>query len=409
MPEHDTFDLDAAFRGLEQDLAGLSTPRGASVAITTARRRRRTTIGGAVVGVALVVGAVTVSANIRGHDDAVVPVDHLPAPAPFDGPHLSAATAGWTPTWGPLTEAARHKISQSFGGYCLANLRGGDRSAISALANSHVDVALAVMSDYGSRSGEARSSWRSVERQLGLCRNAQLVSSFTIPSGGEGHTYRIDPSGSEKTPEYAWIVTTGRQIGELKIFGQSKPLPAANDPMVARTFLAAIQDPASYRTHHDGSGNASPRMDEGDFTRALGSWQSGWHPSAGDAPPALTSPCYTGRWQHGSWTSKHEGLGGNGRQDVALFHTAAEARAAATSLVNALQECRNAHYGVTQTSDGAHSLLVVASGPSIVWVAQHDDAVGVVRVPSGGAAPPRSVTVAVGGLMSAWITAFAGS
>jgi hypothetical protein len=402
MPE--TFDLDEIFAHLERDVADVTSSPGAFRAVRGARRRRRTTIGAALAGVALAAGAVALGTSVRGHDHAVVPVDHLPAPAPFDGPHLTDATRGWTPAWGPQTDAGRAKLSEAFGGPCLFVPRHG-HGGIVPLANRHVDVALAAVSDYGSKTVQEATDWSRLERQVAGCHGADLVSSFSDPSGALGRTYRIDAEPSDSAPEYLWIVSTGREIGVLKILGQSIPLPAADDRPVAQVLLAAIQDPDSY-DQAPSTGQRVLRVEEGDFVRALGGWRSGWARSASHGSPALASPCYSGRWQHRSWASEQGGLGGNGHQDVAMFHSAAEARAAATSLANAVRACPSAHYRVTRTLDGARSLLVVASGPAVVWVAQHDDAVSVVRVPSGGAAPPRPVTVHVGRLMFAWMTSF---
>ncbi len=103
MPEHDTFDLDAAFAALEQNIAGLSSPRDAGAAIATARRRRRTAIGGAFVGLALVIGAVVAGQGIASRNESVGPAQ-LPTPALFDAPALSAATEGWVSHWGYLSK-----------------------------------------------------------------------------------------------------------------------------------------------------------------------------------------------------------------------------------------------------------------------------------------------------------------
>lgn len=407
MPEHDTFDLDAAFSRLEQDVAGLSRPRGAAAAISTARRRRRTTIGSAVAGLALVVGAVAVvTVGFGRHQDAVTPVDHLPAPARFDGAHLTPATSGWTPAWGPETSAVRDEIAQTFGGYCWADIRGGGRAALTALASTSTTGALAAMSDFGARSAEAGTSWRYVERQLARCPQATLVSSFHIPSGGAGHTYRIAPNASETSPEYVWIVTTGHQVGELKIFGQRDPLPPANDPQVARFFLAALQHPASYTQGHTSSSEGITRVDEQDFGRALGTWASGWT-SSGHGPSSAGSRCYPTHWWKDSTSSLHLSLGGNGHQDLAVFPSALAARSAVGSLREAFRSCDSARYVVTRPMGNPRSMLVAAAGQTVVWAAQHDDTVAVVRIPSAGSAPPPQVTVDVGGLMFAALTAFA--
>ncbi len=400
MPE--TFDLEQLFAEMESDLSRVTRAPGPDRAIRGARRRRRTTIVAVAAGVAVVAGGVAIGVGARGQDHAVEPITEVPAPAPLDGAHLSAATHGWTPTWGPLTRAVSMKLSMTFGGPCQVSVPGHGRGAIKALANPHDDAALAEMNDLGSSPARADAAWRSVERQLARCPSASPISSFSIP-GAEGRTYRIAPSGSDTAPEYAWIVTTGRQIGELKIFGQSEPLPAVNDPKVARALLAAIQDAEEYRV--DPSSGGSARVEESDFARALGTWHTGW--VSGDAPTSpLASTCYSRRWQRASWTSQHEGLGGNGRQDLAEFSTATQARAAARSLVNAFRGCGDARYTVSQRLANPRSLLEVASGPTVVWVAQHDDAVAVVRVPPGAAPPPRHVSVDVAGLMFAAITTY---
>lgn len=404
MPEPDTFDLDAVFRALEHDIAGNSSPRGARSAIATARSRRRTTIGAVAAGIVLVAGGVAVGAGIQGHGRDAVPVDHLPAPAPFDGPHLTAATRGWTPAWGPQTAAGRQKLAQTFGGACL-HLPAHGRGALLALADREDDVAVTAMSHYGSRTEQEAADWHRLVQQFAGCQGAEQISTFSDPSGALGHTYRIAPAPDDRAPGYVWLVSTGREIGVLKIFGQSSALPTDNDRPVAQVLLAAVQDPSSYARNRS-TDQPVVRVDEKNFARALGSRHSGWQRSAGHGSPALASPCYSSRWLHGSWTSEHASLGSNGRQDVALFHSAAEARQAASSLVNALRSCQSAPYRATRSLDDARSMLVVASGPPVVWVAQHDDAVSVVRAPSGGTAPPRSVTVDVGGLMFAWMTAF---
>ena len=90
-------------------------------------------------------------------------------------------------------------------------------------------MALALLADYGSDAAGEQTAWSRVERQLAACPGAEPVGSFSDPSGAEGHTYRIAATQSEVAPEYVWIVSTGQAIGALKVFGQSDPLPAAND------------------------------------------------------------------------------------------------------------------------------------------------------------------------------------
>jgi hypothetical protein len=257
MPEHDmfdldTFDLDTAFRDLARHVADHSPPRASALAVATARRRRRTTIGGAVAGLALVVmAAAVVPAALRG-DHAVTPSHRLPAPAPFDGAHLTEATRGWTPPWGPETNASQAKFSQVFGGPCMI-LPGHGHGGLVELTNRHVDVAFADLASYGSRQVQKESDWRTMESQVAGCHRAELVSSFDDASGALGRTYRIEPDGSDTAPEYLWLVSTDRGIGALKIFGQRSTLPSDRDRPVADALLAAVQNVKPRHTKTSGS------------------------------------------------------------------------------------------------------------------------------------------------------------
>ncbi|HEY3528992.1 MAG TPA: hypothetical protein VGK78_07565 [Nocardioides sp.] len=94
MPEHDSFDLDAAFGRLEQDIAGISAPRGAGAAITTARRRRQTRWGVAAVA-ALVVAGSAVGLHGRTGSD-VEPPPTRPIPAPAVRQSFTSTTYGYT-------------------------------------------------------------------------------------------------------------------------------------------------------------------------------------------------------------------------------------------------------------------------------------------------------------------------
>ena len=84
MPEHDLFDLDAAFASLERDIATVSSPRGAGQAVASARHRRQTRRVSAATLVALAtIGAG--AAVVRGHGDG--------SPEPAGQPLPTAAPA----------------------------------------------------------------------------------------------------------------------------------------------------------------------------------------------------------------------------------------------------------------------------------------------------------------------------
>jgi hypothetical protein len=397
MPE--TYDLDQLFMRLEHDVAASTHAPGASVAVRTHRRRRRTTLGAVVAGLALVAGVTAVGLS-RGSTDRVEPVTRVPAPAPFDGTHLSAATAGWTPSWGPETKAVSDRIASTFGGPCMAALTGGRSTGLRTLANAHDDAALAEFARY--RSIWAPRSWFALTSDLERCSEAKLVSSYALRSGAQGMTYRVTPTPSDVAPEYIWIATTDHRVGELKIFGQSSPLPRATDPQVARFLLAALQDRGSYGP---GRTQETPQIDQRAFARALGSWPSGWSRSRGHGVSGVGSACFTPRWRSGATATQHQSLGGNGVQDLATFPSRAAARRAATTAVDAFRSCVG--HSLSSAVQNPRSLLVSASGPLVDgWVAQRDDTVSVVRVPAGATTPPSKVTADVGDLMFGAISAF---
>jgi hypothetical protein len=408
MPEHDTFDLDAAFARLEQDIAGVSSPRGAGLAVATARRRRRTTFGAAAAVAVLAVGGVVLGQGL-GHDHAVAPADQLPVPAPLDGPHLNAATRDWTPAWGTQTDAGQAKFSETFGGPCLAGPRHG-RAGLVTLANDHVDVAFAAMSDYGSHSVVEATDWFKIERRMAGCHRAHQVSSFSDASGALGRTYRIDAAPSDTAPEYLWIVSTGREIGVLKIFGQSDPLPSANDRPVADALLAAVQLPESYVLSRTSTGQTTIGISATDFGAALGDWQSGWSATGGKRD--LGSMRCEADISRDALYGQGTFLGANGDQETFGFDTPTAARKAMRSVEPALASCSSGTYDVrTVPFQGGSVTVASGSGPraDVVWLVQEGAQIAYVVIPAGGTAPPDIVNQRVGALLQADLSANATS
>jgi hypothetical protein len=406
MPEHETFDLDAAFARLEQDITTLSTAPGAGVAVARARRRRRTRAGAIAVAAVLAVGGVAVGQGLSSRDDSVPPADQLPTPAPLDGPHLTAATAGWTPAWTTPSEQARLKLANSFGGVCTPNITGG-RGGIVVLGNSHDDVALAVMSDYGADATEEQHSWHRVERQLAACQGAQLVSSFSDPSGAQGHTYRIAATPSETAPEYEWIVSTGQGIGVLKIFGQSDTLPTGNDRSVADSLLAAVQDPSSYdqqgTTPRSGVHRIDPTKTVGqvwaeDFGPALAGWDNPWEPQLSGITGSQLPSC-AGQFDGGApGPGETVNVGRNGHEWVHWFRDETAATTALERLQQNLAACSTpfTFHSVT-LSDGRPVLVGV--GPEVVWIERVASHVLLVHIPAGSTPPPDDVSLKVGAVL----------
>ncbi len=408
MPEHETFDLDAAFARLEQDITTLSTAPGAGAAVARARRRRRTRAGAVAVVAVLAVGGVAVGQGLSGHDDSIAPADHLPAPAPLDGPHLSAATAGWTPAWTSPSEQARLKLAQSFGGACTPNTQGG-RGGIVVLGDSHDDVALAVMSDYGTDAAAEQQAWARVEREVAACPSAELVGSFSDPTGAEGHIYRIAATQSEVAPEYEWIVSTGQAIGALKVFGQSDELPAANDRPVADALLAAVQEPSSY----EGQGTSPPRNGvhridptktlgqvwAEDLTPALAGWSTPWDPrlpSGGSPPPEPA--CSAGFLGDAAGPSQTVNVGSNGREWVQWFDSESDATYALQQVQQDLESCATPYALHTVNLPDGRPILV-GVGPQIFWATRVASHLLVLAVPAGDTPPPDDVSFKVGAVL----------
>ena len=398
MPEHETFDLDAAFAALEQDISTLVSSPGARAAMARARRRRRTTVGAIAAGAVLAVGGVAIGQGLSSRDQSVAPTDQLPTPALLDGPHLSAATQGWTPAWSTNNQEAHDKMGQTFGGDCLMIAPRG-RSGVAVLGNSHGDVATALMSDYGADAAEEQRDWRAMERRLAACSGAQLVSSFSDPSGVEGHTYRISATQSETAPQYEWIVSTGQGIGVLKIFDQSDELPAANDRPVAQALTAALESDASFSEASPAGrvGQATPEQlaffGSARLRHALSGWQSGWH----DGPPPtalLHEPCGSDGW---NGTGKDTNLGTDGRYWIHQFPSPTAADTGYQHIQDALGQCP----GVTARTVSAPggSTVLVARGDDDVWAVRHDDWVVVTYLPRAATPPPDAVSAAMGSAM----------
>lgn len=396
----DTFDLETAFRDLAHDIADVTHAPGADAAVRDARRRRRTTIGAVAAAVLLAGAGVTIGQSVSHRDEPLPPTGQVPAPAPLDGPHLTQATTGWTPAWTARSRAAQEWAQQEFGGDCLVGIPGGS-GAITLLGNSHGDAAVAFMSDYGIHADQARRDWQRLERQISRCGRVVQISSFHGESGLAGHTYRITPTVHESAPEYVWIVSTGTEIGELKIVGQREALPASNDRPVADALLAAAQDPATYLFDpFVSTGPAVPVIGEGEFARALGDWRSGWQ-ATGDSDHVFRQVRCFGSWTGPAGASAQEDLGANGYQEYATFSSRLRAREALRSVARSLRSCDSARYAVSGPMASSRSTLMVANGPYVLWLAQRDSTVGVIRVPSAGFGPPRQVTTRVGALMFA--------
>jgi hypothetical protein len=398
MPENETYDLDAAFARLEQDLSTLSRGPGAGRAVSTARRRRRTTVA-AVAAVAIVaVGGVVAGHNL-GRDHAVEPADRVPTPAPLTAEALTSATEGWTPAWEANTPAAQQRMQQNVAtDGCFPSFSGGQADGYTVFGNSHDDLGITTTSEFtGDPSGEPVVLQRMVSQMEGC---AQEVSSFDDASTGvAGYTFQIGATGSESAPEYVWIVSTGQGIGVLKILGQSDPLPSSNDTDVSNALLGAVEFRVQHSDPRTTAGRATPeqltRFDPARLRDALGGWQSGWHDGQ---PPntVLHLPCGTAAWNDAGVDTN---IGADGRYWVHQFSSPTAAEAGFQRIQSALGRCPGYTTG-TVTSPGGPSVFV-ARGQDDQWLVQHEDWVVLTFLPRAATPPPDSVSAAIGSAMVA--------
>jgi hypothetical protein len=251
MPEHDTFDLDAAFARLEQDIAGISAPRGAGAAIATARRRRRTAIGGAVAGLALVVGTLAVSQGIASRNESIGPAQ-LPSPAPLDAAALSAATEGWVSDWGPVDTPGQFKNRGAHGPRCLGAM-GKDFDKPAAQSTGAGGAGLLV-----GRGGESMSSfaqWSADHPNASRMVYAAVVASVDacpqvtsdrqyLWEGAQAHSWTIRVGGQET--QQLWMARADNAVGFLWIGGSAGRAPEDVVQRVASAFVAGLEDPKSF-------------------------------------------------------------------------------------------------------------------------------------------------------------------
>jgi hypothetical protein len=250
MPEHDTYDLDAAFARLEQDIAGLSSPRGAGAAIATARRRRRTAIGGAVAGLALVVGAVAVGQGVASRNASVGPAQ-LPAPAPFDAPALSAATEGWVSHWGPLSKPGQFSNRGADAPRCLgAMAKDFDRPAAGPTGGgggvlvSHGEESLSSLAQWSADHQNASSVvYAAVVTSVDACPNVTSDRPY-LWEGARAHSWTIRVAGKET--QHLWVARANNAVGYLWTGGSTGLPPENVDQRVASALVAGLRSSKSF-------------------------------------------------------------------------------------------------------------------------------------------------------------------
>ncbi len=412
MPEHDTFDLDAAFSRLEHDVAGISSPRGAGAAIATARRRRRTTIGAVAAVAVLVLGAAAVGQGIAGRDTSIGPAQ-LPPPAPFDASSLSAATRGWVSDWGAPTKPDQISFQGSAAPRCLGAMADDfDKPATpgpvgaggGVLVSQGGAAALTTLAEWGADHPDASTvGYAAVVASIDACGQASPDRRYTW-DGGEGRSWTI--SSGDQT-QHIWVARTARAVGVLWTGGSAGPVPDDVDQQVSIALVAGLESPKSFNpiptsTSTSGSsrsGSSLSTVSDEHFARALAGWDNAWR-QQGDPQSDGQLPCVR-NWEGTATSAAGASLGANGDQGYADYGSVQEARAAMDEIQRSFASCAGSSYRISTPSGGADSSLLVATGPEVVWVAQEGTTVGTIAIPGGTTAPPAQVTSSVTTLMIA--------
>jgi hypothetical protein len=417
MPEHDTFDLDAAFRALERDVSTLSAAPGAGAAVGRARQRRRRTIGLVAAVAVLVLGGVAVSAGLHGRDSAE-PAD-LPAPATFDAQAFSQATAGWASGWATPTD----QDDDAFKGLhfpCRGDF--GDNNTIDPAEDgspvwisSQGELAFGSLDEWSDAHADVPASiYTQGIHILDSCAHATSAATYSY-EGAEGRSWTFTPgSTSGSGSDHLWLAQQGRAMAMLWMTGVPDQVPAAVDQRVMDALVAGLQAPDSYRTDGDlstisgtstgsGSGDASFNdPDQQQVARAFGTWDSGLTSHGSPQHSIPSTPCTGSSWETESSSSQSTTIGGNGAQTDIDFDSATAAQQAFADLVSGWEQCAKTDYTVSTVDVPGTGTVTVATSqgahPATNWAIQDGKYVSYLSI-DGGNQPPADVSAAVGALL----------
>jgi hypothetical protein len=401
MPEHETFDLDAAFTRLERDIAGATSPRGAGLAVTTARRRRRTTYGAIAAVAVLAVGGVAIGQGLGGHHGSVGPTDQpLPPPTPLSAATLSAATAGWVDGWDTPTVTQSTALS---GFTCLSN--NGDLSGplnqtrregvVEYGAGTREMVEVDALEFSADRIDPASSAMAAAAAR---CKPTE-TSTTTYADGSMVTHYQIPGTHGAADVEL-WTAQFGNGLA-LGIVGGTTEAPSPD-------IVGRVDDLLVGALQVDGTFTLSPAsptgidlpyefgtVSESNFLAALGAWPNGWQ-QRGTKDTDDPLRC-AGDWGDGTTTETGASLGANGYQESYRFDSAEHARSAIQTLVGNLGACAASPADTTTVAGTVPVTVAVGSGSDarVTWIVQRGASVGYLTIP-GTTAPPEAVSQAVG-------------
>ncbi|WP_151081448.1 hypothetical protein [Nocardioides cynanchi] len=410
MPEHDLFDLDDAFSSLERDIATISSPRGASQAVGTARRRRRTTYGSIAAVAVLAVGGVALGHGLGGSGGAVGPSDQpLPPPTPLSAAAFSTATAGWVGDWSsPSSSQAKTLDSIT----CLDS--GGDTQALDKASRTGgviygagtSEVAYVLGLDFPV--GKIDAATAEIAASVANCHPSSTTT--TTYADGSTVTFYVLPGSGGAGDIELWTGQLKDTLG-LAVVGGT---PDAPSPEVAGRvgdlLLGALQVDSTFTRTPGGAISSSSAsassvgfgsVSESDFAQALGSWPNGWE-QRGTKYTDNPLPC-AGDWTVGSSSGSGSSLGTNGDQEAYSFDSAENAHSSVQALTGDLHACAASPATITTVAGTGTIPVTVAvgsgSGASVTWIVERGSSVAYITIP-GSSTPPDSVSQAVGDLLS---------
>jgi hypothetical protein len=408
MPEHETFDFETAFARLERDIADITSPHGARLAVATARRRRRTTVGGALAVALVTVGAV-VAFQGSGRNASVGPADAtVPSPAPLTPEALSAATAGWVGPWQDPPDVATiqggdHQESPGcalHGRPWLGDFLHRGSAFYSTAAGQTGDL---VSLEYPTAHADVFAA--DLKQSYAGCRPA---ASDTIGyDDGSSAAYYDVPVRATGGEVQVW---TARWHDRQAVFVLDATGTAPPEEVVLRVadaLVAALQVDSTLHEHWTGkvTSAAFGTLTAQELAPAFAGWDSGLSTGSGGPTRFSDPPCWVGTLPGNSVSadSSHGlSIGTNGAHDTFDFGSPALARHALAQVVQQWRSCNSTPYSVRTVDVPGRGPLTLATSTgaraATNWAVQSGRLVTLLGV-TGGSNPPDSVSQAVGRLL----------
>jgi hypothetical protein len=412
MPEHDTYDLDAAFAALERDIVGMSHAPGADRAVATAGHRRQTRRASLAAVIALATIG-TGAAVVHGHGDASPePAGRpLPTPAPLTAQGIDDATRGWTGHWRPVGSDTTSFVRRQVDVGCRFLVQDQTVAQPTRVGNStflSTDHSQLVEFRAGMRGTEGASQeYDATVAAFDACPgHAERVFSYS-----HGAEVTVASLPGTQGSEVVSVATRYADRASLLLLGRVDAAPtAAQAGPLAELTLAATMADATYSEvmPSSGAGRIDPAQSAGQvwaeaIEPALTGWSTPWNPQlpqdASQQVPDLALPACAGTPEgddQGNGLTVN--VGRDGFEWVHWFVTEARATQAVADLTHSLARCSPA-YDVHEVTLPGGRPVVVASGPRVLWFTRVASHVLALQLPAGDTPPPDAVSRQVGAVL----------